>query len=65
MTMTQVQKRLTKLEQTVNRLVHELDYRESVQAIREGLESADRGEGGSAKKVFARLHRKYKVARSR
>jgi hypothetical protein len=65
MTIAQVQKRLTKLEQTVERLVHELDYRESVKAIRKGLESADRNEGKPAKAVFARLRRKYKRTRSR
>ena len=62
MTLAQVQKRLDRLEQTVDRLVEELDYRDAVKAIQEGIESADRGEGESAKKVFSRIRRKYKVA---
>jgi len=65
MTMSQVQERLTKLEQTVDRLVHELDYRESVEAIRKGLESADRSKGRPANEVFARLQRKYKITKSK
>ena len=48
MTLAQVQKRLDRLEQTVDRLVEELDYRDAVKAIQEGIESADRGEGESA-----------------
>lgn len=65
MTLAQVQKRLSKLEDTVDRLVAELDYRQSIEAIREGLESADRGEGEPAEKVFGRLRKKLKAAKSK
>lgn len=64
MTLAQVQKRLSKLEDTVDRLVAELDYRQSIDAIRQGLESADRGEGEPADKVFRRLRKKLKVVKA-
>ncbi|HVT87459.1 MAG TPA: hypothetical protein VHD56_01295 [Tepidisphaeraceae bacterium] len=64
MTLSQVTKRLAKLEQTVDRLVNELDYRQSVEAIREGLKSVDRGEGRSAASSFAKLRRKLNTAKS-
>jgi hypothetical protein len=65
MTLAQVQRRLDRLESTVEKLVLELDYRESIDAIREGLQSADRGEGETAPKVFTRLRRKLKVSKRR
>jgi hypothetical protein len=65
MTLAQFQRRLDRLESTVERLVSELDYRQSVDAIREGIESADREEGETAQKVFTRLRRKLKVSKPR
>ncbi len=61
MTLAQMEKRLTKLERMVGELVTDSDYRQSVAAIREGLESANRGEGQKAKAVFAEFKRKYRL----
>ena len=63
MSLAQLQTRLAKLEKTVDRLVHEMDYRQSVEAIRQGLESVDRGEGKPAKQVASRLRRKLKISK--
>lgn len=63
MTIAQVQRRVERLEKMVQRLVTELHYCQSVEAIREGLESADRGEGDTAQRVFSRLREKLKVSK--
>jgi predicted transcriptional regulator len=58
-TITEMAKRIVALEKTVDRLADQIDYQQAVEGIRRGLESMDRGEGETAKKVSARLHRKH------
>jgi PHD/YefM family antitoxin component YafN of YafNO toxin-antitoxin module len=40
-----------------------LDRMETVEAVREGLQQAERGEGRPAKEVFAEMRRKYGLHR--
>jgi hypothetical protein len=65
MSLMQVERRLAALEKQVTTLRDTLEYQLAVERIRRGLESADRGGGIPAKKVFASLRRKYKLPRHR
>jgi hypothetical protein len=60
MTLAQLERRVKQLEQQVGDLRLALDYRQAVDGIRRGLESADRGEGEPVKKAFADIRRNGK-----
>jgi len=58
MTMAQVAKRLAAVEKRLGDLQQSLEYQQAVEGIRRGLQSVDRGEGVSARKVFSELRRR-------
>ncbi len=60
MTISQVEKRLAALEREVVNLRETIEYQQAVQGIRRGLISADRGEGDTPARVFARIRRKQR-----
>jgi len=45
------------------RLLDWVDQAEAIAGIRRGLQSVERGEGLPAEKAFAKLRRKYKIAK--
>jgi PHD/YefM family antitoxin component YafN of YafNO toxin-antitoxin module len=49
--------------ESYQRLLDRLDRIETLEAIRQGLEEAERGEGRPAREVFAELSAKYGVSR--
>ncbi len=59
MTQSTMEKRIVLLEKTVRQMQKKMDYDAAVESIRRGLESADRGEGESAKTFFPKLRKKY------
>ena len=59
MTLAQVEKRLVALEKRLGDLQETLDYQQAVEAIRRGLDSADRGASESVSKTFGDLRRKH------
>jgi BMFP domain-containing protein YqiC len=65
MTLTTIEKRIVQLEQTVREMQQSLDYQAAVEGIRRGLDSVHRGEGESAKQVFARIRRKHSKLKKR
>jgi len=65
MTVAQLVRRLDAVEKSLSDLRQQWDYERAVEGIRRGLESADRGEGEPARRVFAQLRRKYKTASRR
>lgn len=63
MTLAQVQKRLTALEQKLDDLRETIEYQQAVEGIRRGLESVERGEGIPTGKVFAAIRREARSSR--